>query len=96
MRTTKIVSITLPPALYEQARALAKVENRTLSELFREAFRRYERERFWELSKKWAREPAERLGLKTEEDVVELVRQVRREMAEEEAAKSALRPTGTE
>jgi hypothetical protein len=80
MRTTKIVSITHPP----------------LSELFREAFRRYERERFWELSKKWAREPAERLGLKTEEDVVELVRQVRREMAEEEAAKSALRPTGTE
>jgi predicted transcriptional regulator len=96
MRTTKIVSITLPPALYDQARALAKEENRTLSELFREAFRRYERERFWEMSKEWTQEPADRLGLKTEEDVVELVRQVRREMAEEEAAKSALRPTGTE
>jgi predicted transcriptional regulator len=45
MRTTKVVSITLPPALFEQAQALAKAENRTMSELMREALRRYQRER---------------------------------------------------
>jgi metal-responsive CopG/Arc/MetJ family transcriptional regulator len=96
MRTTKIVSITLPPALYDQARALAKEENRTLSELFREAFRRYERERFWASAQSEMKEAGDRLGIRTEEDVVNLVRQVRREMAEEEAAKNAMLRTGTE
>lgn len=33
MRTTKVVAITLPPPLFEQAQALAKEENRTMSQL---------------------------------------------------------------
>jgi hypothetical protein len=32
---------------------------------------------------------ADRLGIRTEEDVVELVRQIRREMAQEEVEQSA-------
>jgi CopG family transcriptional regulator/antitoxin EndoAI len=83
MRTTKVISITLPPAMFEQAQALAKQENRTMSELFREALRRYERERFFERARVLMKPAADRLGIKNEEDVVELVRQVRREMAEE-------------
>jgi CopG family transcriptional regulator/antitoxin EndoAI len=43
MRSTRVVSITLPPPLFEQALALAKLENRTMSELLREALRRYQR-----------------------------------------------------
>jgi CopG family transcriptional regulator/antitoxin EndoAI len=83
MRTTKVVSITMPPPLFEQAQALAKQENRTMSELVREALRRYERERFFERARVLMKPAADRLGIKNEEDVVELVRQVRREMAEE-------------
>ena len=37
MRTTKIVSISLPPAQLKDVEALAKKENRTMSELIREA-----------------------------------------------------------
>ncbi|MGB7265061.1 MAG: ribbon-helix-helix protein, CopG family [Terracidiphilus sp.] len=83
MRTTKVVSITLPPPLFEKAQALAKEENRTMSELMREALRRYERDRLFERMRAQMAPAAERLGIKNEEDVVELVRQVRREMAEE-------------
>jgi hypothetical protein len=54
-----------------------------MSELFREALRRYERERFFERARVLMKPAADRLGIKNEEDVVELVRQVRREMAEE-------------
>ena len=86
MRTTKVVSITMPPPLFEQAQALAKQENRTMSELVREALRRYERERFFERARVLMKPAADRLGIKSEEDVVELVRQVRREMAEESAS----------
>lgn len=42
MRTTKTVSISMPPAQLREAERLAKRENRTMSELFREAFRRYQ------------------------------------------------------
>ncbi len=42
MRTTKTLSISLPPAQLRQAERMARSENRTMSELVREALRRYE------------------------------------------------------
>jgi predicted DNA-binding protein len=44
MRNTRVYSITMPPEMARQAERLAKSENRTMSELFRETFRRYQRE----------------------------------------------------
>lgn len=79
MRTTRVVSITLPPPLFEQAMALAKEENRTMSELMREALRRYERERFFEKIRTKMQPAAERLGVHTEEDVVRVIHEFRQE-----------------
>jgi predicted DNA-binding protein len=42
MRTTKTLSVSLPPAQLKRAERLARRENRTLSELVREALRHYE------------------------------------------------------
>ena len=42
MRTTKAISITLPEPMLDSARLRAMKENRTMSELVREALRRYE------------------------------------------------------
>ena len=42
MRTTKVLSITLPEAMLKEAKKRARKENRTMSELVREALRRYE------------------------------------------------------
>jgi predicted transcriptional regulator len=41
MRTAKTVSITLPPELLLKAQKTAEREERNMSELFREALRRY-------------------------------------------------------
>jgi Arc/MetJ-type ribon-helix-helix transcriptional regulator len=41
MRTAKTISITLPPELLSKAQEIAAREHRTMSELFREALRRY-------------------------------------------------------
>ncbi len=41
-RISKVYSITMPPNLGREAERLAKKENRTMSELMREAFRRYQ------------------------------------------------------
>ncbi len=42
MRTSKVYSITMPPEMGRRAERLARKENRTMSELMREAFRRYQ------------------------------------------------------
>ncbi len=44
MRTTKSVSISLPPEQFKAAERLAKKQNRTMSELFREGLRRLEQD----------------------------------------------------
>jgi predicted transcriptional regulator len=43
MRTNTTLSVSLPPAQLKRAERLAKRENRTLSELVREALRHYEK-----------------------------------------------------
>jgi CopG family transcriptional regulator/antitoxin EndoAI len=85
MRTTKVVSITLPPPLFDQAVALAKEENRTMSELMREALRRYQREREWEQIRAYGTKAAEMAGIKTEEDVVNLIHDLRKEQRSEQS-----------
>lgn len=42
MRTSKTISVSLPPEQLKRTVRLAKRENRTLSELVREALRQYE------------------------------------------------------
>ena len=42
MRKTKVYSITMPPEMARWAERLAKKESRTMSELMREALRRYQ------------------------------------------------------
>lgn len=44
MRTTKSVTISLPPRQLKSAERLAKKQHRTMSELFREGLRRLEQE----------------------------------------------------
>lgn len=79
MRTTRIVSITLPPPLFEQAQTIAKEENRTMSELVREALRRYQREREWQELQAYGRVAAERAGVRTEEGVVRAIHDLRQQ-----------------
>ncbi|MBV8361901.1 MAG: ribbon-helix-helix protein, CopG family [Deltaproteobacteria bacterium] len=78
MRTNKAISITLPPAILAKAQRIAKKENRTMSELIREALRRYQREQEWDALNAYGRSKARALGV-TKRDVVGIVKQYRRE-----------------
>ncbi len=46
-RTTKTMSLSVPPEMAEKIRELMKKEGRTRSELIREALRRYVEEQEW-------------------------------------------------
>ena len=77
MRTTKTLSVTLPPEMLARAEQLAKKENRTMSELVREALRQYERKTAWDEMNDYGRKTAEAAGVKSEEDVVEAIHAMR-------------------
>lgn len=79
-RTTKQFTISLPPDLAEQVTALAKAESRTISELFREAFRTYRARRIRAVldESQAAGKQKNHMGY-TPDDVQRLIRETRRE-----------------
>ncbi|HEX3472059.1 MAG TPA: ribbon-helix-helix protein, CopG family [Silvibacterium sp.] len=87
-RKSKVYTISLPPEMAKQAEAIAKRDSRTMSELFREAFRALQQER----TRKWLQEIGEYAATRnpygyTEEDVPRLIKEVRAEMQAERERK---------
>jgi Arc/MetJ-type ribon-helix-helix transcriptional regulator len=79
MRTTRAISITLPEPMLDSAKARAKKENRTMSELVREALRRYEASQWLAEMQAYGQERAAAAGVVTEEDVDRKVHEARKE-----------------
>jgi CopG family transcriptional regulator/antitoxin EndoAI len=78
MRTTKTLSITLPPEMLTRAERIARKEHRTMSELIREALRHYERRNWWDEMNAYGAKSAAAAGVKTEEDVVAVIHGARK------------------
>lgn len=88
-RKSKVYTISLPPELAQRAEALARQDSRTMSELFREAFRAY--------SAQQARRTLEELGEYaaarnpkgyTEADIPRLIQEARAEKPRRRKARS--------
>lgn len=77
MRSTKLITISLSSGLLKKAEQAAKEENRTRSELLREALRRYLEEREWRRVYRYGETRARRLGV-DEEEVERFVDDVRK------------------
>ena len=70
MQTQRVIlNVSVPPDMARKIEKVAKEENRTKSELIREAFSNYEFERDWARIKAVGRETARRMGIKSDEDV---------------------------
>jgi len=88
VRKSRVYTISLPPDMAKQAEAIAKRDSRTMSELFREAFRTYQQER----TRKWLEEIGEYAATRnpdgyTEADVPRLIKEVRAEIRAERQRK---------
>lgn len=80
MRVARTISITLPPDLLDKVQEVARREHRTMSELFREALRRYmTQEPQWDALLLRTRAAGEALGVKSESDVERLTDEYRRD-----------------
>ncbi len=78
MRTTKIMSLSLPPDLLRAAERTAKREGRTRSELFREALRRYISDARWQRLRQYGAQQSQRLGIRPS-DIERLIHEHRGE-----------------
>ena len=79
-RRSKVFTISMPPEMAASAEYLAKHENRTMSELLREAFRAYHSQRIGSIFDEIGKYAATRNPKKyTEKDVEGLVHEVRAE-----------------
>jgi hypothetical protein len=95
MRTTKVLSITLPEPMLVSAKKRAKKENRTMSELVREALRRYEAAQWLEEIKPYAQEHASARGVVTEADVGRVIHEYREERRVRPAKRRAVGRNGS-
>jgi CopG family transcriptional regulator/antitoxin EndoAI len=78
-RTSRVYTISLPPELALKAEALAKRDSRTMSELFREAFRSYYAQQARRTLEDIGEYAATRNPGYTEADVPRLIKEVRRD-----------------
>ena len=76
-RTTRVISISIPPEMTSQIDRLAKNESRTRSELLREALRRYLEEQTWKKIFNYGRMKARTLEI-TAKETEEIVDEYRR------------------
>ena len=87
-RKSKVYTISLPAEMAKQAETIAKRDSRTMSDLFREAFRAYQQER----TRRWLQEIGQYAATRnpqgyTEEDVPQLIKEVRAEIQSERQRK---------
>ena len=88
MRTTKTVSISMPPDELSIAERLAKSTNRSLSGLMPEGLKRLASEQYWRQVQAFARPKADALGIK-ECDINGLIEQYRDEKRTRNQKKTA-------
>ncbi|HON72940.1 MAG TPA: ribbon-helix-helix domain-containing protein [bacterium] len=71
-RVTQLITLSIPPEMDEKIRELMKKENRTRSELIREAIRRYIEEKEWEEIYRYGEKKAIEKGI-TEDQVEDII-----------------------
>ncbi len=78
MRTTKVLTLSLPPEMVKEVESLVKDENRTKSELFREALRKYINDKRWQQIRQWGLRTSQELGISTDKEIDELIHKCRK------------------
>lgn len=78
MSKYRVVNISMPEEFFRQAERIAKEENRTRSELYREALRQYIETRQWQKLQRESAERARELGITSEEDIERIIAEVRK------------------
>lgn len=72
-RTSKVVSVSLTPEVYQLLEKIVKREKKSRSELFKEMIRKYNEDKAWEEIYAWGEATARKFKVTSEEDVLRLI-----------------------
>ena len=72
-RNSRVVSVSLAPAVYELLDKMVKKENKSRSELFKEMIRKYSEDKDWQEIYGWGEATARKFKITSEEDVLRLI-----------------------
>ena len=86
-RTTKVITFSLPPEMAEQVKQVMAEEDRTMSQLIREALRLYMDDREWRSLVRYGQRRAREQGI-APEDVERLVEELRAKQAEAQGGRT--------
>ncbi|MEK7570676.1 MAG: ribbon-helix-helix protein, CopG family [Patescibacteria group bacterium] len=64
-----IINISVPAQLEKKIKDLAAEEDKTISELLREAFRVYQFQRDWSKVRRWGDETTRKMGIESYDDI---------------------------
>jgi metal-responsive CopG/Arc/MetJ family transcriptional regulator len=64
-----IINISVPQKMAEEITKTAKVENKTISELLREAWREFQFRKDWSQIRRWGDDTAKRMGIESYDDI---------------------------
>lgn len=78
MKRSVVTSFSLPPETIQYTQELAKAENKSRSEVVREAVAKYYAMKQWEELREFGARQANRLGVRNEDDVDRVVHEYRR------------------
>lgn len=81
-RTTKTITVSLPPKLYDKVQKIADREDKTKSELFRDMIRVYEEyldEKRWRKIRAKGAQAAVQKKIKTDADIEKIIHEYRDE-----------------
>jgi CopG family transcriptional regulator/antitoxin EndoAI len=79
-RETRIVNLSLTPTIFKEVDRMAREENKSRSEVVRDALRQYTKnERLWRYIYQVGAKTAKKLGIRKEDDINKLIRDFRKE-----------------
>lgn len=79
-RTTKTMTVSLPPEIMQEMERLARIERKSKSQLFRDMFTAYEkmqREKRWQNARQAGKLAFKRLNITSEEELDRIIHEVR-------------------
>ncbi|MHB8176637.1 MAG: ribbon-helix-helix protein, CopG family [Thermoleophilia bacterium] len=81
-RTTKTMTVSLPPEIMKEMERRARIERKSKSQLFRDMFAAYEeiqREKRWQNARAAGKRAFKRLNITSEEELDRIIHEVRGE-----------------
>ncbi len=73
LRTSKVISISLPPEIFTRLETIRKQTSKTRSQVIKDLIRKYEIDQAWNQLYSLGQKTAEKFNISTEKDILKII-----------------------